>query len=710
MQEYWYQKQLRILQTVLREKDLADYDAAAVVAYMKKVDANCLVVNAGGVVDFFPNKTALGRPNRFMNSQDILQDLTKLLHQNGMHIIVRVDFRGVEKERYEQMPDWFGQSRDGKPLTGWNDRIYRPCYLSTYGSSHAKEFLEKLLSAYELDGVWENCVTFGYGPCYCPKCRAAFRAYSGKEIPMEEDYHSEAFGEYRSWKETVARAHMQQMRDTVKRFGQEKAYVSEIFGMFHVSVSFNSGIDLYDAKDMFDFLVSPLFLDGSAQPDRKYEDYSHVSSGIKFLKAIAPEKQCVALTGGNGTKWRYVKAPQQESRIWMWEAVSAGGNLWNNYFNGQCPELTVDRRNAFLEKDSYRFLKANEDILNGQIPVQDVGIFYSRPTRDRWGNDDVRKDEYGSCIRGVERMLYEQHIAFQFIPDLDFSYERIRQLKALILPNAACISDAHMDILRQYVREGGGLVATYRTSLYDEQGKKREDFGLQDLFGCSFTGVEKDTGTDSYQRIANRHPVLADMEAEKTEMVINEEKTLICRKVREDYTTVCTYVPLIYNQPPEFAWIPEEKTEYPTILAGCYGKGKVVYFSNQTDKACYTNGHEDLIQSFYNAVSWVKREAFSFETNAPESVHVNVTCDRRNASLMVISLVNTTGGQHRPIRALQPVYDIELRLSSAVLKQYRFIRCEGKETVVQEDKGVMLRIPCLREFVSVWVETEEKND
>ena len=107
MNKYWYQEQVRILQTVLREKDAAQYDAAAVVRYMKETDSNCLVVNAGGVMDFFPNKTELGRPGRFLGSQDILKSLVKECHENQLRIIVRVDFRGVEKERYEQKPHWF---------------------------------------------------------------------------------------------------------------------------------------------------------------------------------------------------------------------------------------------------------------------------------------------------------------------------------------------------------------------------------------------------------------------------------------------------------------------------------------------------------------------------------------------------------------------------------------------------------------------------
>src|SRR5688572_22991093 len=52
---FWYQKPLRIMHTVLRESDAKDYDARAVVDYLKKNGSNTLCVNAGGIVDFFQN-------------------------------------------------------------------------------------------------------------------------------------------------------------------------------------------------------------------------------------------------------------------------------------------------------------------------------------------------------------------------------------------------------------------------------------------------------------------------------------------------------------------------------------------------------------------------------------------------------------------------------------------------------------------------------
>jgi beta-galactosidase GanA len=46
----------------------------------------------------------------------------------------------------------------------------------------------------------------------------------------------------------------------------------------------------------------------------------------------------------------------------------------------------------------------------------------------------------------------------------------------LVLPNLAALSDAQCDQLRAFVKNGGNLIATYETSLYDEWGVRRSDF------------------------------------------------------------------------------------------------------------------------------------------------------------------------------------------------------------------------------------------
>ena len=705
--KYWYQKQLRILQTVLREPDIINYDAVAVVKYMKKTYTNCIVVNAGGIVDFFDNETPMGRKNMFISGENMLDDLVGECHMNDIRVMVRVDFRGVEQERYEQKPDWFAQEADGSPKVGWG-KIYKPCYNAAYSNDHAIDFIQRIMEKYEIDGVWENSVGFGDGPCYCKRCRDLFREVTGEEIPIGIPYASTEFEKYREWKAKCADEHLARMRTTVKSFGEEKAYCAEIFGMFHASNALNTGIDLYSAGKHFDFLVSPAFLDGSANPDRKWDNLIYAASSMRFLKSIDNTRQCVLLYGNNGTKWRYVKAPSVETKIWMWEAASVGAGFWNCMFNGQHPDQTFDRRNQGIETEVYKYLQENEERLDGLCPKAEVGILYSKNCRDVLGNDIEGKDQYGIYIKGAERALVENHISYNFIPDLNFTTDSLKKVKTLILPNTALLSEEQIKIIQEYVKGGGGLVASYETSLYDEKGRKRPDFGLKDVFGVSDTGIRKDTSVDSYQKIRKLHPVLEQMDVVNTKLIMNEGTTLLCRPLAgNEEQVICSYVPMIPNQPPEFAWITELSSEFPTIIENTYGKGRVVYFANQADKLCYTNGHEDFINTFINAVKWVKRAEFEMIVKAPPSVHITLMQKNMDSTQKVISFVNATGTGSRPFRMICPVHNIEASIILDEKEDYDAVIMKGGnegtvETVEQDGRRmVRIRIDILHEFAAV---------
>jgi hypothetical protein len=384
-------------------------------------------------------------------------------------------------------------------------------------------------------------------------------------------------------------------------------------------------------------------------------------------------------------------------------------------FNGQHPNATFDTRNAFIEKDVYAYLADNESVLTDQVPVEDVGIFFSKATRDALGRDGEAEDGYGVFIKGVESVLVDAHIQYNFIPDLDFSLEKIRHLKLLLIPNGALMSDEQIEVVRQYVSQGGALIASYETSLYDELGRRRADFGLKEVFGVSSTGIRKDTSSDCYQRVmAADHPVLGSMGMERSSLIINGGSTHLCTLLgKAGYTPVCNYIPFIFNQPPEKAWIADMETQFPTIVAGNYGAGRVVYFANQTDKLCHTNGHEDFVNSYRNAIAWAMRAQPSVCTDAPDSVHVALTEKVDDPTARVLSFVNMTAAPRRPIKALQKVggFHADVRLPGSALGEYGVLRQDGPIdiTVLETGDGevrVRVAVESLQEFAAVYLKTE----
>ncbi len=81
--------------------------------------------------------------------------------------------------------------------------------------------------------------------------------------------------------------------------------------------------------------------------------------------------------------------------------------------------------------------------------------------------------------------LFEQTLIQEKIP-FDIIYDnRLKDLskyKVLVLADQECLTDNNMELIRQFVRNGGGVVATEHTSLYSEWRQRKVDFGLKDLF------------------------------------------------------------------------------------------------------------------------------------------------------------------------------------------------------------------------------------
>jgi hypothetical protein len=709
MEKHWYQKQLRMLQTVLRETDIINYDAKAVAEYMKKSNSNTLIVNAGGIIDFFHHDTELCHPNQFMKeSQEILADICDELHKNDFRVITRIDFRGVQKYRYDAQPDWFAANADGSPKMR-GDGLYSPCYVGEYSNGHAVRFVNNLMSKFPIDGIWENSVAFDWSPCYCRACRETYKTETGKGIPIEGDYTSPVFAEYRMWKEKKAEEHIVRIKGTVKSFGNDKAYSAEVFSMFTSSVY--SGIDVYAARH-FDYIVGVGFLTSSVT-GKPFDDLSCASSAVRFLKAIDPHKTTVLLTGNNGTRWRLVKDPSQETRTWMWEAASVGANFWNCMFNGQHPAAADDHRNAYIETDIYRYLKDNEGLIQGQVPVADVGIYFSKASRDKGHLQNDKSYEMG--INGLEAVLVDSHIPYGFITDKDFMLEKASGHKVLCLPNIMCLSDEHIEIIRKYVENGGSLMASYKTSLFDENGNPRSDFGLADIFGLSYTGIEKDTSFDCYQMVRlPSHQITKGMDADKTKYFINGGKTLLATPIDRNGEMICSYVPIIPNQYPEQAWIRITETQFPTVYSHKYGKGQAVFFSNQMDALVYTNGHEDYYHLVRNSLNYLCK-SWTLETDAPESVHAGFT-KQLDSGIYILSFVNTGSSGRRAIRQLNgsTSFSASLHLPTKELVSVKTIyssdgeiKQTGSSATNSEGRlEIHLQIPSFREFISVAVEVK----
>jgi hypothetical protein len=685
---FWYQKPMRILQTVMRQPDAAHYNVDSLVNYMNSVHANTLVVNGGGVVDFFQNGLPMANINPYIGKRDLLAEIVKGCHKAGIKVIARVDFRGVDKVRYDQHPDWFARDEKGDPiiLSYTTPELYAPCYNSYYRNEHAVEYIEQLMGKYKLDGIWHNAVNF-HNYCYCHRCKADFLQKSGKEIPLKTSSHEEWDNYYR-WNEGVATRQLDLMRSTVKKYGNDKTYAAEVCDMYKIEQQKHTGISLYSAAEYFDFFVIVAFLADNGR-EVEYKDIYYPAAIVRFLKSLEPGKAPVILFGGNGTEHRYIYDPPLDSRLWLWEAASAGGGFWNCYFNGYYPANAPDARNARVTTDAYRYLMENEAFIQHLQPVTDIGVMYSKPSGELLGDND-----FSGSMRGVQRLFAENHYQYGFISDKMLSAEKLKEFKLLFLPNVAALSDEHVSMIKDWVRQGGKLISTFQTSLFDEYGKARAEFGLSEVLGVSYLNQIVDTEMDCYQKIEMRNDLVRGME--RTVLLHNGGRTLMTKALK-GAEVVTGYLPKINNQPPEYAFPEDWDSDYPVIVKNQFGRGESVYFANETDKLNYTIGHPDYDQLMANAIDHILSQTKILKTNAPASVHVCLNKSNSGPATYQLSLVNTSSSSQRPFRDLIPVESINVELPFMI---------ESVEILYNSDKGKVkyknniLTIDRLEEFYS----------
>ena len=127
-----------------------------------------------------------------------------------------------------------------------------------------------------------------------------------------------------------------------------------------------------------------------------------------------------------------------------------------------------------------------KDRMNGRgaESLADIALVFGDQTR-KWGRDVAYKPDLG----GWSECMTDAHILHDIILDRDLVAERLKKYRLLILPSVSCMTEAQIEAVSQYVREGGRLLATGNTSTQNELGFTREDFGLRDILGLKYGGL-----------------------------------------------------------------------------------------------------------------------------------------------------------------------------------------------------------------------------
>src|SRR5476651_1560485 len=103
----WYKRVTRWGQTNITEIDPQRYDIAWWRKQWKRTAVGGVIVNAGGIVSYYPSKVPLHKPSQFLNGRDLFGELCRAAHEDGLAVFARMDSNRASEEFYKAHPDWF---------------------------------------------------------------------------------------------------------------------------------------------------------------------------------------------------------------------------------------------------------------------------------------------------------------------------------------------------------------------------------------------------------------------------------------------------------------------------------------------------------------------------------------------------------------------------------------------------------------------------
>lgn len=596
-----------------------------------------------------------------LKSRDLVTEMIEAGDKRGIQYVpyIPVD---CDLRAWTEHPDWRNKDAEGKDLT---DTMPRVCENSPF-REFMGDYLSDLTRRYDIGGFWFD----GLGvrtDCYCSYCCKGFKKATGRDAPRSASQDPE------EWKLWVAYKH------------QATQQALEVY--LDAGRSVKPGLPVHVA----------------------WESGAHGASQVwieAYWKWPTPFLQLMRNESGKAAEF-YIPATQYApSYPISLTTAELRDRAMISVSNGTMPNFTLMTCMESLRVVN-KELQARAPWLTDTQPVPYVAVGHSERSKNLCEKDRY-KDGPDYTLYGNVMALLEEKIPQTCLSDHNLDNDDLTPYAVVVLPDIGIISDALADKLRAFVKKGGGLVAGYRTSLCNDDGGERSDFGLADLFGVHYRGAMPDVtelpawvATLTGKELPNsmkfkflqfgKHPIIDDPIIRDTRA---EEAVPAFRRGRpEGYDLpypgamfrveadrgVKTVLSEMYQQPGR---------QWPMMTTRTFGKGRVVYIA--ANLGFQYAGHWTwpfVRRLMTNAVRWAAGDQLPpVQVDSLLQVHPTVY-QQSDPNRLVVHLLNSPVPQGYPPMTRQtwesymtsfgrmredlaPVFDIKVRLRGRYGKIY----------------------------------------
>jgi hypothetical protein len=609
----WWEQPYRIVQTNLRLID-ASLDPVDLARQAKAFGASAITFNVGGIYAFYPTELPLHARNPYL-TRDLTGDMLEAAHLEGLRMVGRFDLSKGTKLAYDAHPEWFVHNRAGEPQE--YNGTYQACVNGGWAKDYALQILHEGISRYALDGAFFNMT--GYQPvdysgrnrgmCYCQNCRSAFADMFGKDLPEREDFSDLAYADYILFKRRTSQAAAQNIYDTVKQLRPATGVMG-------------------NGKGACDFMR----LEIQRAVSRPAPEWPHQPGELARWGAAIGQGKAYSCASTNflDYQWRYASETSHNHMLRFGQQIASGAQI-DYYLLG-----LFDQPNSEPLEPVHRFLewhKANGEHLTGTRSAARVGLYHSR-TADVHAGATTSGKTRGQCFRGAYRLLLEARIPFDFVSDermedADISAQLARY-EVIVLPNTACLSNAEAAALDDFVAQGGTVIGTGETGLYDDRGSRRADFALASFPASSPQAAI--AGLETYFAISED-----ELDFPKTRLA-HLDGWYFPAQAKADAESLLSLLPVQQYGPPELCFPENLATAGAGVLSRRHGKGSVIWLPWLPEWLYFRDGlseHRELVAQLVRRASQPE-----VRLEGPGAVEITV---RDGTGVRVVHIVNYAG-------------------------------------------------------------------
>ncbi|SED49625.1 alpha-amylase family protein [Ruania alba] len=714
--EPWYRTSRRWGQTNLVEIDPERYDDAWWRRYWRDTRIDGVIVNAGGIVAYYPSEFELHhRAVGISEQNDLYGRIVASARDEGLAVVARMDSNRVAEDFFIAHPEWMARDADGEPYRAADKWI--TCVNSGYYNDYLLQVLAEITRRSAPDGFADN--SWAGLPrdriCYCENCARIFREAKGSPLPAQIDWSDPTYRDWVRWNYD-RRVEIWELNNkaTQAAGGEHCIWMGMLSGdQKHAANRFNDQRRILRGSP-FAMLDHQFRWFGES-----FHQNAEAGKRIHELvgwDAVMPESMPMYSLGRPA--FRVAAMPKAEAQLWSANGFAGGIQPWWHHIGSH----HEDRRQYSTAPEIFQWHEKNEDVLFDRTPVADVGVVWSTDNTDFFGRDQI-EERTASPYRGAITALVQAGLTYVPV-HADDIHTTASRFSVLLLPNVGAMGDAQLEAVREFHAAGGSVVATGETSLFTEDGERRDDYGLADVLGVTAgesthgdwrgTDVNMETagnhtylrllparnsdggGTDVKVRRPARHSALDGFD--DTDIVpfggyLRESRVL------DGFETLATFIPRFPIYPPETSWMSTPETSIPALVVSERGESRTVMVLADLDRCGDRDQQPDARALLARVVRWAIGEESKVSAKTPGGVAVNAYAQPGRTIVHLTNSLATTNLAARQDH-LYPVGPIEVRITrpepASAVKSAALRVAEAAATAKEDGDAIVVTVDVVK--------------